>query len=487
MTALGKPSSPAVDTERAAGGRPLGLFLVVMLVFGIITSLNGMSPLATYGLGAVFFLAAAIVFFLIPAGLVAAELGTGWQRDGGVYVWVSEAFGPRAGFVATWLQWFQNVIFWTVLFTGAAAMIALAFGWEAGTENRLYTAAVVVGTIWLITLLTMLGLRTSGALGTLGAVVGTILPGLALVGFAAAYLIDGAPSNLTGSSAHLIPDLAEPSNITFGISSILIFAGIEVMAARVGEIREPGRTYPRATAIAIAMIVALLIPATLAIAVLVPSGQISITAGIIQALEVGAERVWDVGWLVPAFALAIYLDAIGEIAGWMAGTPVAMATAGSDGHLPRRFSQQTARGAAKPMLLAQGLIGSTISLLFIVEPSVSSMFWLLSAMLVQLYLLMYAMMFAAALKLRRTRPEVERPFRIPGGRLGVEVACGVGIVFSAAAFAVGFVPPSGLPETSVVSHTLILVVGVVSSVVVPLGISRWSHRRAAGEPETVAG
>jgi amino acid transporter len=139
------------------------------------------------------------------------------------------------------------------------------------------------------------------------------------------------------------------------------------------------------------------------------------------------------------------------------------------------------------MLLAQGLIGSTISLLFIVEPSVSSMFWLLSAMLVQLYLLMYAMMFAAALKLRRTRPEVERPFRIPGGHLGVEVACGVGIVFSAAAFAVGFVPPSGLPETSVVSHTLILVVGVVSSVVVPLGISRWSHRRAAGEPETVAG
>jgi len=51
-----------------------------------------------------------ILLFLIPAGLVAAELGTSWRRDGGVYVWVSEAFGPRAGFVATWLQWFQNVI-----------------------------------------------------------------------------------------------------------------------------------------------------------------------------------------------------------------------------------------------------------------------------------------------------------------------------------------------------------------------------------------
>lgn len=89
---------------RRAAAPPLGMFLVVMLVFGIITSLHGMSPLATYGLGSIFFLVAAIVLFLIPAGLVAAELGTSWQRDGGVYVWVNEAFGPRAGFVATWLQ-----------------------------------------------------------------------------------------------------------------------------------------------------------------------------------------------------------------------------------------------------------------------------------------------------------------------------------------------------------------------------------------------
>ena len=114
---------------------------------------------------------------------------------------MSEAFGPLAGFVATWLQWFQNVIFWTVILTSSAAMIALSFGWEAGTDNRLYTAAVVVGTIWLITLLTMVGLRSSGALGTLGSLAGTIVPGLGLIAFAAVYLIDGNPSNLDRPSA----------------------------------------------------------------------------------------------------------------------------------------------------------------------------------------------------------------------------------------------------------------------------------------------
>jgi amino acid transporter len=226
------------------------------------------------------------------------------------------------------------------------------------------------------------------------------------------------------------------------------------------------------------MVAALLIPATLAIAILVPSDQINITAGIIQAMQAVVEDVWGVGWLVPLFALAIYIDSVGEIAGWMAATPVAMATAGRDDHLPPRFARRTPSGVARPVLIGQAILGSLISLLFIVEPSVSSMFWLLSAMLVQLYLMMYAMLFAAALKLRRSQPEVERPFTIPGGPWGIRIACSVGIAFSIAAFAVGFVPPAGLPESTVLTHTLVLVSAIAFGSVAPLAISRWNRRRA---------
>ncbi len=455
-----------------------------MLIFGIITSLHGMSPLATYGLGAVFYLVAAIVLFLIPAALVAAELGTGWRRDGGVYVWVKEAFGPRAGFVATWLQWLQNVIFWTVILTSSAAMIAISLHWNAGADDKLYVAAVVVGTIWMITGLTLIGLRTSGALGTLGSIAGTIVPGAALIAFAAVYLVRGDPSNITGQGTHLVPDLSQPDNITFGISTIVIFAGVEVMATRIGSVRDPGRVYPRATLISVVMIAVLLIPATLAIAVLVPHDQINITAGIVQAMQTVVEDVWHVGWLVPLFAFAIYVDSIGEIAGWMASTPVAMATSGRDGHLPARFAERDERGSARPVLIGQAVLGSLISLLFIFEPSVASMFWLLSAMLVQLYLMMYVMLFASAMRLRRSRPDVERPFAIPGGRLGVGIVCWVGIAFSVAAFAVGFVPPAGLPEASAFSHTAVLVGAVACGSLVPLLISARSRRsREARLPE----
>jgi hypothetical protein len=83
------------------------------------------------------------------------------------------------------------------------------------------------------------------------------------------------------------------------------------------------------------------------------------------------------------------------------------------------------------------------------------------------------------MRLRTTRPDVERPFAVPGGRWGIVVVCALGGMFSLAAFAVGFVPPAGLPEASVLSHTAVLVGAVVVGTVAPLAISRWSHHRRA--------
>jgi amino acid transporter len=83
-------------------------------------------------------------------------------------------------------------------------------------------------------------------------------------------------------------------------------------------------------------------------------------------------------------------------------------------------------------------------------------FWIFSAMAVQLYLIMYMMMFAAALKLRRTHPDVKRGFRTPAmGFFG-----GLGFLASLLAFFIGFVVPEGNGMNQV-TYTLILVGGIV--------------------------
>lgn len=465
-----------------SGAKGLRFFFVVMLMFGITTTLHGLSPLATYGLGAVFFLLLAVVAFLIPAGMVATELATTWQRDGGVFVWVGEAFGEEAGFLATWLQWLQDVIFWTVILTGSAAMLAYGFGWEAGAENKVYVVSIVVGTILLTSILTMFGLRSTGWVGTVGSLAGTIVPGVALVAFAIVYLVQGHASHISLEASELIPDLTDPQNLAFAISTIMIFAGIELMGTRVEEIRDPARTYPRATFTSIALATLLLIPTVLAIAVLVPATELTITAGIVQAMQTVFDSVWHLSWVPALFAVALLIDSVGEIAGWMAGTPVAMATAADRGFLPKRFGRVTGQ-VARPVLLAQAVIGSIISVVFIFVPNVEGVFWVLSALLVQLYLLMYMLLFAAVWWLRRSRPDQPRPWRIPGGLAGITLVCGVGLVFSVAAFLVGFLPPSSL-EVSSANYLAVLcsILGISLFIPVALILLRARRIAAAGGP-----
>ena len=88
----------------------LGVFSLAMINVSLICSLRGLPTMAVYGMSVIFFLAVAVIFFLIPTALVSAELATTWPKRGGIYVWVREAFGEKWGFIAVCLQWLQNLV-----------------------------------------------------------------------------------------------------------------------------------------------------------------------------------------------------------------------------------------------------------------------------------------------------------------------------------------------------------------------------------------
>ena len=79
-----------------------------------------------------------------------------------------------------------------------------------------------------------------------------------------------------------------------------------------------------------------------------------------------------------------------------------------------------------------------IALLYALVPSVSSAYWILSVMTTQVYLIVYLLMFVAAVNLRKRQPDVERGYTAPA----LTFLCVVGFLASAAAILIGFVPPS---------------------------------------------
>jgi glutamate:GABA antiporter len=111
--------------------------------------------------------------------------------------------------------------------------------------------------------------------------------------------------------------------------------------------------------------------------------------------------------------------------------------------------------------MIQGVAGSLFALLFLLVPSVSTSYWMLSAVTAEIVIIMYGLMFAAVIRLRYSQPDVPRPYRIPGGLPGVWIVGGLGLLGCAVSFFLGFIPPSQLKTGSPMVYVALLALAVV--------------------------
>ena len=99
---------------------------------------------------------------------------------------------------------------------------------------------------------------------------------------------------------------------------------------------------------------------------------------------------------------------------WLAGPSKGLLLiARREGYLPPFFQHQNENEVAVNILVVQGAVTTVIALLYALVPSVSSAYWILSVMTTQIYLIVYLLMFVAAVRLRRDQPEVERGYTAP--------------------------------------------------------------------------
>ncbi len=171
--------------------RPLTAWMIALINVAAICSIKNFPMMAEYGLATIFFLILASLFFFIPVSLVSAELATGWP-DRGVYTWVKEGLSPSFGFLAIWLQWIENVIWYPTILSFIAATISYIFMPELA-QNKIFVLSIVLATFWSATLINFLGMRISGWISAISVLFGTILPiGLILI-LAGIWLSRGLP------------------------------------------------------------------------------------------------------------------------------------------------------------------------------------------------------------------------------------------------------------------------------------------------------
>jgi amino acid transporter len=158
---------------------------------------------------------------------------------------------------------------------------------------------------------------------------------------------------------------------------------------------------------------------------------------------------------------------------WIVGPVKGLYATTMHGNLPPVFHKLNKHGVPTNLLLFQGVIVSISSCVFLFMPSLSSSFWILTALSAQTYLMMYVLMFIAAIRLRYKKPKVERTYRVPFGNKGMWVAGVTGIAASLFAFLIAFVPPGQLEVGSLLFYESFLIIGVVIMSGIPLIIHQY--------------
>lgn len=215
---------------------------LTMLTVVAVASLRSLPTMATFGMGSITFYIIPALIFLIPTAMVSAELATGWK--GGVYVWVREAMGNRWGFLAIWLQWIQNVVWYPVQLAFIAAAIAFTIGDLHLATSGLFTAIVILVLYYGSTFIGLRGGTLFAKVGSWGGIIGTIIPGAVLIIAGVVWLAIGQKSQAPIKFDDVIPPFTGLSSIVLIVSNFLAYAGMEVNAVHVNRMHDPGKDYP---------------------------------------------------------------------------------------------------------------------------------------------------------------------------------------------------------------------------------------------------
>jgi len=404
-------SSPVDSTSTATGERPLGLVSATSLN---IANMIGAGPFITIGLfiatmggpqAMIGWVAAAVL--VLCDGLVWSELGAALPGNGGSYHFLRETFGrTRFGAILPFLFIWQFLISGTLElasgYLGAAEYVKYAFPtWEPTLKHWGLSAGLpwlAAGCALLVSLVLCARIKTLGWLsivlcaGSLITVLIVIVSGI--LNFDASLIT--FPENAWRLDRKFASGLGGAMLI-----AIYDYLGYYNICHLGGEVRDPGRTIPRAVMLSVLVVAAVYLTMNLCIIGVIP-WQEAMKSNVVAAVfmerlfgrEVAVVFTWLILWTVLACVFAMTLG--------YSRIPLAAARRG-DFFAP--FAWVHPRwGSPYVSLFALGVL--TAGFCFV------DLGWVISAAVAVRIGVQFIAQIAALHWLRKNRPDVPRPFKM---------------------------------------------------------------------------
>ncbi|MBW4043179.1 MAG: APC family permease [Acidobacteria bacterium] len=424
MTAVARAGSAPALEESSKLRRHFGRFDILFFLICTIVGVDTISTVASSGGEAFTWMVALAILFFVPQALLFAELGSAFPQEGGPYLWTRMAFGHLAGAINNFLYWVTNPV-WLGGTLAISAVAALQTFFNDG--NAFSTPAVLVISvifIWIAVLAAVLSFRIGKWITTVGAFARFALLGL----FTVSVVIYATEHGVHGLGASSFAPTAAGFVALVGVL-LFNYVGFELPSSAGEEMRDPTRDVPFAIArSAVASFLLYAVP-ILGILLVIPADRVTNFGGLVDAMK----SVFTVYGGSVAAAGTVTLSGLGQLLGdlgailfvlcvltsgvtWIMGSDRALAVSGYDGAAPRFLGVLNARlGTPVRVNIFSGIVATIVLVLaqLITQGSAAKFFGAVLGVTISTTLISYLLIYPALWKLRRSHPDVPRPYRMP--------------------------------------------------------------------------
>ncbi|WP_066506924.1 APC family permease [Abyssisolibacter fermentans] len=428
----------------------LKFFDILCLSFAAVFSLEVIASQATMGPSLIFcFIVIGLTYFLTHA-LICAELGSTYPDQGGIYVWVKNAYGDKWAARTTWWYWVNVAGFIPSTFVVMGGIFMQLFIPDM-TVWQMVTFCII--STWVVIFFNCISLEKAKWLTTIGSICKFVVC-VALIGGAMYTLITKGAQSIFNIKT-MIPTLDIGF---FALIPVYIYAltGFDVASCSAEEMQNPKKDVPKAIFSSGFTTLFLYVITAVSILIILPQDQVNETTGFIDAF-IGV--FGNSGISIVSIGIATVLAFIGCVFSWALGGNKAALEAGEAGELPAIFAKTNKHRSPVGSALLLGILATILLLVYGATANTNEgLFWTLLAFNSIIFFLPYLMMSFVFIKLRKTQKNIERPFRIPGPDwIGTLIAI-IHFLFLLTGVICFFLPPEG---ENAITYMTSLGIGVV--------------------------
>ncbi len=336
-------------------------------------------------------------FITITAGLTDTEISAAIPKTGGMMIYIEEIYGEKLGFLTGWMQ---TVLF----FPGTSAALGVIFAQQASEllgmspNNMANVLPIAIGVILFLALLNIIGSSLGGKVQTV-ATIGKMIPLILIIVFG---FIKGQSSEV------LNPFVGDGVNASNALGQVLIatlfaYDGWINVGAISGEMKSPEKDLPRAIVGGLSLVMAVYIIINIAYLWVVPASELATVTS--PATLVATRLFGNIGGKV--ITVGILISVFGTLNGYLL----------TGSRIPYTLAEMGTLPASKTLLKVNSG-GSPVNSILLITVlacvyALSGQFNLLTDLTIFSIWVFYVLTFIGVMRLRRQKPDLHRPYKVP--------------------------------------------------------------------------